>query len=94
MASLKKAMKWDEEAFGLEYDLDVFHIVAVNDFNMGPCPFLRDRSAAKGLRRLCADDARVAQARWRTRVSTCSTPASSSRSPPRPPTATTRRSRA
>mmetsp|Transcript_58256 Transcript_58256/g.137108 ORF Transcript_58256/g.137108 Transcript_58256/m.137108 type:complete len:874 (+) Transcript_58256:26-2647(+) len=35
MASLKKAMKWDEEAFGLEYDLDVFHIVAVNDFNMG-----------------------------------------------------------
>ena len=35
MASLKTAMKWDEETFGLEYDLDVFNIVAVSDFNMG-----------------------------------------------------------
>ena len=35
MASLKTAMKWDEERFGLEYDLDVFNIVAVSDFNMG-----------------------------------------------------------
>ena len=35
MASLKKAMTWDEERFGLEYDLDVFNIVAVSDFNMG-----------------------------------------------------------
>src|SRR5438309_1288832 len=35
MASLKKAMRWDEEIFGLEYDLDVFNIVAVSDFNMG-----------------------------------------------------------
>jgi aminopeptidase N len=35
MASLKKAMKWDEERFGLEYDLGVFNIVAVSDFNMG-----------------------------------------------------------
>ncbi|HVB16545.1 MAG TPA: aminopeptidase N [Stellaceae bacterium] len=35
MESLKKAMRWDEEAFGLEYDLDVFNIVAVSDFNMG-----------------------------------------------------------
>ena len=35
MASLKKAMNWDEETFGLEYDLDVFNIVAVSDFNMG-----------------------------------------------------------
>ena len=35
MASLKKAMRWDEEVFGLEYDLDVFNIVAVRDFNMG-----------------------------------------------------------
>lgn len=35
MRSLKKAMKWDEEVFGLEYDLDVFMIVAVDDFNMG-----------------------------------------------------------
>ena len=33
--SLQKAMKWDEEVFGLEYDLDVYMIVAVNDFNMG-----------------------------------------------------------
>src|SRR5215831_10850920 len=33
MASLKKAMRWDEEVFGLEYDLDVFNIVAVSDFN-------------------------------------------------------------
>jgi aminopeptidase N len=35
MESLKKSMKWDEEAFGREYDLDVFNIVAVGDFNMG-----------------------------------------------------------
>ena len=35
MASLKKAMRWDEEVFGLEHDLDVFKIVAVGDFNMG-----------------------------------------------------------
>src|SRR5438067_3083109 len=35
MQSLKKAMRWDEEVFGLEYDLDVFNIVAVSDFNMG-----------------------------------------------------------
>ena len=35
MASLKKAMKWDEEVFGLEYDLKQYLIVAVDDFNMG-----------------------------------------------------------
>ncbi|MXP10966.1 aminopeptidase N [Pseudoblastomonas halimionae] len=35
MDSLKKSMKWDEETFGREYDLDVFNIVAVGDFNMG-----------------------------------------------------------
>jgi aminopeptidase N len=35
MESLKRAMKWDEERFGREYDLDVFNIVAVSDFNMG-----------------------------------------------------------
>ncbi len=35
MRSLKKAMKWDEEVYGLEYDLDIFMIVAVDDFNMG-----------------------------------------------------------
>lgn len=35
MESLKKAMKWDEETYGLEYDLNIFHIVAVSDFNMG-----------------------------------------------------------
>ncbi|MFC6687368.1 aminopeptidase N [Jhaorihella thermophila] len=35
MDSLKKAMKWDEEVYGREYDLDVFNIVAVDDFNMG-----------------------------------------------------------
>jgi len=35
MESLKKSMKWDEERWGREYDLDVYHIVAVNDFNMG-----------------------------------------------------------
>ncbi len=33
--SLKKAMRWDEEQFGREYDLDIFQIVAVSDFNMG-----------------------------------------------------------
>ncbi len=35
MESLKKSMKWDEERFGLEYDLDLFQIVAVSHFNMG-----------------------------------------------------------
>lgn len=35
MASLKKAMRWDEEVYGREYDLDIFMIVAVSDFNMG-----------------------------------------------------------
>jgi aminopeptidase N len=35
MASLIKSMKWDEDVFGLEYDLDLFNIVAVDDFNMG-----------------------------------------------------------
>ena len=33
--SLKNAMKWDEMRFGLEYDLDIFMVVAVGDFNMG-----------------------------------------------------------
>jgi len=35
MRSLKKAMAWDEQEYGREYDLDVYNIVAVNDFNMG-----------------------------------------------------------
>jgi aminopeptidase N len=35
MDSLKRSMRWDEEAYGREYDLDVFNIVAVSDFNMG-----------------------------------------------------------
>ncbi|HWJ99470.1 MAG TPA: aminopeptidase N [Xanthobacteraceae bacterium] len=33
--ALKRSMRWDERAFGREYDLDVFNIVAVSDFNMG-----------------------------------------------------------
>ncbi|MGE0194394.1 MAG: aminopeptidase N, partial [Methylocystis sp.] len=35
MDALKRSMRWDEEKFGREYDLDVFNIVAVSDFNMG-----------------------------------------------------------
>ena len=35
MESLKRSMEWDEKAYGREYDLDVFHIVAVKGFNMG-----------------------------------------------------------
>ena len=35
LASLQRAMKWDEEVFGLEVDLDLYMIVAVDDFNMG-----------------------------------------------------------
>jgi aminopeptidase N len=35
MDSLKRAMRWDEQAFGREYDLDIFMIVAVSAFNMG-----------------------------------------------------------
>jgi aminopeptidase N len=35
MESLVNAMRWDEQRFGLEYDLDIYNIVATNDFNMG-----------------------------------------------------------
>ncbi|MBY0385991.1 aminopeptidase N [bacterium] len=35
MKSLKESMKWDEDTYGLEYDLNVYMIVAVDDFNMG-----------------------------------------------------------
>ena len=35
MDALKRCMAWDEKVFGREYDLDVFNIVAVSDFNMG-----------------------------------------------------------
>jgi aminopeptidase N len=35
MDSLKRSMKWDEQVYGREYDLDIFMIVAVDDFNMG-----------------------------------------------------------
>jgi aminopeptidase N len=35
MDALERSMRWDEERFGREYDLDVFNIVAVSDFNMG-----------------------------------------------------------
>jgi aminopeptidase N len=35
MTSLQNAMKWDEDKYGLEYDLDLYNIVAVKDFNMG-----------------------------------------------------------
>ncbi|MGH6859424.1 MAG: aminopeptidase N [Phyllobacterium sp.] len=35
MDALKRSMRWDEEKFGREYDLDVFNVVAVSDFNMG-----------------------------------------------------------
>lgn len=35
MESVKKAMRWDEEVYGREYDLNIFMIVAVSDFNMG-----------------------------------------------------------
>ncbi len=35
MGALKRAMRWDEDAFGREYDLDIYMIVAVEDFNMG-----------------------------------------------------------
>ena len=35
MDALKRSMRWDEEVYGREYDLDIFNIVAVDDFNMG-----------------------------------------------------------
>ncbi|NNM56361.1 aminopeptidase N [Acidocella sp.] len=35
MYALKNAMKWDEDTFGLEYDLDIFNVAAVSDFNAG-----------------------------------------------------------
>lgn len=35
MDALERAMRWDEQAYGRNYDLDVFHVVATHDFNMG-----------------------------------------------------------
>ena len=35
MKSLRASMRWDEQVYGREYDLDIFMIVAVDDFNMG-----------------------------------------------------------
>ncbi len=35
MGALQRAMKWDEDVYGLQYDLDIYNIVAVSDFNMG-----------------------------------------------------------
>lgn len=35
LVSLQDSMRWDEEVYGLEYDLDIYMVVAVNDFNMG-----------------------------------------------------------
>ncbi|MFD1342378.1 aminopeptidase N [Litorisediminicola beolgyonensis] len=35
MEALKRSMRWDEDVYGREYDLDIFNIVAVDDFNMG-----------------------------------------------------------
>ena len=35
LQSLKRSMEWDERTYGLEYDLDIYMVVAVNDFNMG-----------------------------------------------------------
>ena len=35
MESLKHAMQWDEENYGREYDLDIYMVVAINDFNFG-----------------------------------------------------------
>lgn len=35
MQAIKDSMKWDEDVYGLEYDLDIFMVVAINDFNMG-----------------------------------------------------------
>lgn len=35
MLSLKQSMRWDEDTFGLECDLDTYNVVATNDFNMG-----------------------------------------------------------
>ena len=35
LESLKNAMRWDEQRFGLEYDLDIYHVVVTHDFNMG-----------------------------------------------------------
>jgi len=35
MDALDRSMRWDEQAYGREYDLDVFHVVATHDFNMG-----------------------------------------------------------
>jgi aminopeptidase N len=50
MQSLKNAMRWDEEVYGLEYDLDLYNIVAVDDFNMGPW---KTRVSTSSIRHVC-----------------------------------------
>ena len=45
LESLLRAMKWDEDRFGLEYDLDQFNIVSTPDFNMGAMGALRGRAS-------------------------------------------------
>ena len=52
MRSLQRSMAWDEEAFGLEYDLDLFNIVAVDDFNMGEAPPRVSALCRKWMRRV------------------------------------------
>ncbi|KAL5718632.1 membrane alanyl aminopeptidase [Ranunculus cassubicifolius] len=49
MYSLKASMKWDEDVFGLEYDLDLFNIVAVPDFNIVTCRDWFQLSLKEGL---------------------------------------------
>ena len=48
MDALKTSMKWDEENYGREYDLDLFNIVAVDDFNMGACKLLLRKTKQVG----------------------------------------------
>ena len=57
MVSLIKSMKWDEDTFGLEYDLELFNIVAVDDFNMGA---MENKSLNVFNSRLVFDDTKTA----------------------------------
>ncbi len=55
MEALKRSMRWDETAFGREYDLDIFMIVAVSDFNMGA---MENKGPQRLQRQIRAGDAR------------------------------------
>jgi aminopeptidase N len=73
---LKRAMRWDEEVYGREYDLDIFMIVAVEDFNMGA---MENKAPTSSIHRAC----------WRARIPPPTSRISTSKRSSRTSTSTT-----